>query len=484
MHRGALSDEDRSDMQALVASGFGTLASSEYLLLHIVSGAKARAWLQQALPFVRVVSELGDQPDDQLALAPPDRKHEAWTIAFSYRGLQALGIAEDPEAPFPSEFRSGQADDERRKMLREDPSVRWQWGDVPVAAGLYAVSMLVVRLYDEDRAGESALLRPASLAGGGLRVVRRVRGSADSFGRDPATSKRYLREPFGFRDGIGQPKVEGLHRARGPAQPARDDEHLVPLGEFVLGHPNAYGEIAHCPEVSEVPPGDAAAAHQPFGRNGSYLAVQQILQDVEAFQAFESRTTRPGAGAHEVSVVEKMMGRRKDGQALQAIPRPATGDDFRFRVHDPHGLQCPIGSHIRRANPRDSMGEPGESSPQAGKLHRLLRRGRPYREPLDGASGKAEVGMFFIAIAADISRQFEFVKRVWLGNPRFGDLDGEVDPLLGRAPGRRFTIPAQPIGNKVDALPDLTRTQGGGYFFMPGRATLERIARGDYTTGD
>lgn len=466
-----LPEEDRRDMQALVASGFGSLTSSEYVLLHIVSGARARTWLRQVLPFVRMVNEIGDHPDDQLRLAPPRRRHEAWAIAFSYRGLQALGIVEDPEAPFPSEFRSGQADQQRRKLLREDPSVRWQWGDVPVDGGLYAVSMLVARLYDNDRTGESSLLHAASLAKGGLRVVRRVHGSADSFDRDQATHKRYLREPFGFRDGIGQPKVEGLHRARDGGQAGGRGADLVPLGEFVLGHHNAYGEIAHCPEVKKAP-GVADPGH-PFGRNGTYLAVQQILQDVDSFRAFENRT--------HVSVVEKMMGRRKEGQPLQAIPGPAVGDDFRFRVHDPHGLQCPIGSHIRRANPRDSILDPGDPAPQAEKLHRLLRRGRPYREPAEGGGGKAEVGMFFIAIGADISRQFEFVKRVWLGNPRFGNLDGETDPLLSRASGRRFTIPGQPIGTRVDGLPDLTMTQGGGYFFMPGRTTLEGIARGDYT---
>lgn len=472
-------DKDRSDMQALVASGFGSLTSSEYLLLHIVSPARARTWLRQVLPFVRVVSEIGDHPDDQLGFAPSRKRHEAWAIAFTYRGLQALGIAEDPEAPFPSEFRSGQADDQRRKLLREDPSVRWQWGDVPVEAGLHAVSMLVARLYDNDQTGESSLLHAASLAKGGLRVVRRVHGSADSFDRDQATGKRYLREPFGFRDGIGQPKVEGLHRARDGGQAGGNEADLVPLGEFVLGHPNAYGEIAHCPEVTEVP--GVPGPHHPFGLNGSYLAVQQIFQDVDSFRAFESLTTPPGADPHQVRVVEKMMGRRKEGQPLQAIPALVGADDFRFRVHDPHGLQCPIGSHIRRANPRDSILDPGDSAPQAEKLHRLLRRGRPYREPVEDGSGKAEVGMFFIAIGADISRQFEFVKRVWLGNPRFGNLDGEADPLLSRAPGRRFTIPGQPIGTRVDALPDLTMTQGGGYFFMPGRTTLERIARGDYT---
>lgn len=474
-----MNDEDRRDMQALVATGFGTLTSSEYLLLRIVSGADARSWLRDALPLVRVVSEIGDQWDDQLGFVPQDRRDEAWAIAFSYRGLQALGIEEDPAAPFPSEFRSGQADPQRRKLLRDDMAVQWQWGDAPLDASPEPVSMLVVRLYDGDQLGASPLLHRGVLAAGGLDVVRHVHGSSNSFHQDPANGRHYLREPFGFRDGIGQPRVEGLQRVRGGGQAADDAE--IPLGEFVLGHRNAYGEVAHCPEAIEAPAARAAGPRHAFGRNGSYLAVQQIFQDVRAFTAFELRTTPAEAQANQVSVVEKMMGRRKSGEPLQTVPGPALGDNFRFRVQDPHGLQCPIGSHIRRANPRDSLVDPGDAHPQAEKLHRLLRRGRPYSAPTDGVNGEAEVGMFFIAIAADISRQFEFVKRAWLGNPRFGNLDGEDDPLLGRGAGRRFSIPGQPIGRKVHPLPDFTRTQGGGYFFMPGRSTLEGIARGDYT---
>ena len=130
----------------------------------------------------------------------------------------------------------------------------------------------------------------------------------------------------------------------------------------------------------------------------------------------------------------------------------------------------------------------GELRPEPGNLHRLLRRGRPFAstgaadDRVPPAQPAAEVGMFFIAVVADLSRQFEFVKRAWIGNARFGNLCGEVDPLLGRASGRHFTMPGHPTGSRVHALPDLTRTQGGGYFFMPALGTLKRIAAGDYTT--
>ena len=42
------------------------------------------------------------------------------------------------------------------------------------------------------------------------------------------------REHFGFRDGIARTAIEGFDE--GP--------DLVAPGEFVLGHPNAYGQLA------------------------------------------------------------------------------------------------------------------------------------------------------------------------------------------------------------------------------------------------
>ncbi|MGV3572472.1 MAG: Dyp-type peroxidase [Ramlibacter sp.] len=472
-----LSQQDQEQIQALVGSGFGTLQHCEYVLLDIVSAAPARAWLGRAWPGVWSIAKLGREKHN-------DR--EAWSIAFTHRGLAHLGIVEDREAPFPSEFRAGQADEIRRKLLCEDPSVTWAWGDVPAARWpeTKAVSLLVVRAHDGS-APVHPLLQKGELEAHGLRLVRRVHADPGSVQTAPGDGKpiRYVVEPFGFRDGMGQPKVQGLQFFRTQGDELEKQAH-VPLGEFVLGHANAYGEASHCPEVKAGPnvPADAS-----FARNGSYLAVQQILQDVAAFERFEA--ANPATGK-EASLVEKMIGRRKDGRPLQVTPKElGPDDDFGFRTNDPHGFQCPIGSHVRRANPRDSLEAEAGDRPKPAHLHRLLRRSRPFActgAPDDSgppAGAAREVGMFFIAVVADLSRQFEFVKRAWIGNPRFGNLSGEVDPLLGRAAGRCFTTPGQPLGSRVHALPNLTQTQGGGYFFLPSLTTLQRIADGDYSPG-
>ena len=54
-----------------------------------------------------------------------------------------------------------------------------------------------------------------------------------------------------------------------------------------------------------------------------------------------------------------MVGRWPSGAPLIDAPDkdvPALGDDNGFGYQaDPLGLVCPIGAHIRRANPRDSL---------------------------------------------------------------------------------------------------------------------------------
>src|SRR5262249_22623664 len=151
----------------------------------------------------------------------------------------------------------------------------------------------------------------------------------------------------------------------------------------------------------------------------------------------------------------------------------------------PLGLACPLGAHIRRVNPRDSLDpKPGtDRSLAVNDGHRLLRRGRSYG-PGTGAqvaAGPAEAennghaerlarvnvalesgggestargreeqsgtGLHFICLVASLIRQFEFVQHTWLNNPTFHGLYDDTDPLIGsRDPrGATFTVPARPV---------------------------------------
>ena len=53
-------------------------------------------------------------------------------------------------------------------------------------------------------------------------------------------------------------------------------------------------------------------------------------------------------------------------------------NDFLFGTEDPQGLRCPLGAHIRRANPRESF-EPGSHEQiEITNRHRIIRVGRFY----------------------------------------------------------------------------------------------------------
>jgi hypothetical protein len=112
-----------------------------------------------------------------------------------------------------------------------------------------------------------------------------------------------------------------------------------------------------------------------------------------------SRTLRDAsahyAGGDEALLAAKVVGRWPDGTPLISSPdRPPVGasaagpngsaaakaaaNTFRYRDTDAGGMKCPLGAHIRRANPRDALGFEGRLSFR----HRMIRRGMPYGEPL------------------------------------------------------------------------------------------------------
>ena len=133
------------------------------------------------------------------------------------------------------------------------------------------------------------------------------------------------------------------------------------------------------------------------------------------------------------------------------------------------GWGCPVGAHIRRANPRDAL-DPDtgpDQSIRSVNRHRLLRRGRAYHEPSD----PSERGIHFICLSANIARQFEFVQHTWLNNPKFAGLYDDTDPLVATHQGdagRIFTVQARPFRQRVTGLPPFVTVKGGAYFFLPG----------------
>jgi Dyp-type peroxidase family len=451
------------DIQGLVARGYGSLRAAAFVLLGIDDPAAARAWLGVMAGEV-ATAERGD-------------RSEAVHVALTHSGLRGLGVPEGSLAGFPDEFTSGMTTDHRRRILGdvgESAPERWRWGGPanPVDA--------VLLLYAEDQAGLGNLVDrhagPAALESAGLAEVQRLDTS-------PLTGT----EPFGFRDGISQPLIAELGPPDRPGPPL----HTVRAGEFVLGYHNQYGQVAESPTVAaaddpgQVLPRTGDPERADLGRNGSYLVLRQLAQDVDGFRRFVDQAGRgdgqvdPDAGTR---LAAKMVGRWPNGTPLTRSPKGPADDladanDFGYAEGDAAGQGCPLGAHIRRANPRDALDPDAgpEQSLQSVNRHRLLRRGRAYGDQ----SGPGERGIHFICLNANIARQFEFVQHTWLNSPKFAGLYDDTDPLVAThqgETGRIFTVQARPLRQRVTGLPAFVTVRGGAYFFLPGIRALRFLA--------
>lgn len=453
---------ERDDIQGLLASGYGHLKEARFLLLAIAEPARAGVWLGRLA--------------DELTTARARSHATAVNVALAPSGLAKLGL--DPAlAKFSDRFLEGMTAPHRSRALGDvgaDAPERWSWGGPDTAP----VDLLLA-LYAGDTGALSTLEQRLTGDDSGLSLVRAL---------DTRWSDR---EHFGFRDGIAQPAVEGLR------QGAPDD--TIRAGEFVLGHHNEYGQLTGRPLVSRAAdptgllPIDSASGDGDLGRNGSYLVLRQLSQDVGAFWTFVDQATTAPDGrsdpAARTRLAAQIVGRWPDGEALVLAPdgprqTPHPDDEFRYHDLDPHGLRCPLGAHIRRAHPRDMLDpDPGsERSIAIDKRHRLLRRGRTYGAPiaadavLNGAGrDNDERGLHFICLCANIARQFEFVQHTWLNNPKFNGLYDDTDPLVGPA-GRSLTLQAQPVRQRVAGLPSFVGVRGGGYFFLPGVRAVRYLA--------
>ena len=452
---------DLADIQGLVARGYSGLPHARFTLFAAGRPAAARTLLGLLLP--------------QVTAAGPFTADTAMQVAFTAGGLRGLGLPDRVMDGFSLEFTEGMATPNRSRFLGDEEESGpdgWAWGGPhgPAIDGL-----ILVYASRADRLDERQAELSQQLARAGARAVATL-----------DTLERLDREPFGFRDGISQPLIQGLPRAAGAQAP-------VAAGEFILGYPNGYGQLTDRPLLPRaedpgqlLPPDQAGSGAADLGRNGSYLVLRQLDQDVGGFWRYLTEATRRPDGSDDLAardlLAAKLVGRWPSGAPLVKAPdqdNPGLGldNDFRYHDADPVGRACPLGAHIRRANPRDSLDpQPGTAaSLKINSLHRLLRRGRAYGP----AAGPGPTGLYFICLAANLDRQFEFVQHSWLGDPNFNGLYDDTDPLTGYRHGRgaTFTAPAHPVRRRYHGLPQFVRTRGGAYFFLPGLSALRYLAQ-------
>jgi len=451
-----VSAPELNDVQGLVARGYGDLSSAVFLVVGIDDADAGRAWLG-AVAGSLTTSDVN--PDVQ-----------AVNVAVTSAGLKKLGVDEATVALFGNEFVDGMTSAHRTRALgdvAENAPQHWDWGG-PRTPEVHAMLLLYAR--DEATLADLEREHVAQL-GAGVQVLARL-----------DTAHLDGHEPFGFRDGISQPFLEGLSK-QGPSQTT------LRFGEFVLGYPNEYGRYTDQALLD---------ARPELARNGSYLVFRQLRQDVHAFWSFVDQATRHPDGSSDperrLRLAAKMVGRWPSGAPLALAPDaddPGLGEanDFAYHDADRHGTRCPVGSHIRRANPRDSLDpKPGTSkSWRINRRHRILRRGREYgqeellkpEEALQRDVAAGERGLHFICLNANIARQFEFVNNTWLNSPKFAGLYDDADPLVAPSSphGGTFTVPSSSLRERFTGVPRFVSVRGGAYFFLPGLAATRSLAR-------
>jgi Dyp-type peroxidase family len=381
---------------------------------------------------------------------------DTWvSAALSFTGLRALGIPESSLNSFPPQFQQGMA--ARAKSLGDVGESAPEHWENPLGSPDVHVVVTAVSTSAE-------LLAPAvARAEGTLRSLPGVR----AIWRQDCHVAVDEREPFGFKDGISHPAIEGS------GVPGTNPNELpLKAGEFVLGYPD---------EMSDDPPMPRPGI---LGRNGSYVVFRKLHQRVAAFRQYVKANATNGES--EEFLAAKMMGRWRSGAPLALSPvadDPRLGadarsnNDFLFADDDAIGYKTPLGSHIRRMNPRDA------SIAGVARIHRMIRRGSAYGPPLpEGVleDDGADRGLMFAFVGANIGRQFEFVQSEWMNDSSFFSGADERDPIAGAADGEgAFTVPRRPIRLRLKALSRFVVTRGGEYCFLPGLTAMRWLAHPD-----
>ena len=508
------------DVQGILYRGYKTHKNSKSIILKIVDRQKAGVWL----------AELSTQIASGNDVADIENLKCPWlmTLSFTHSGLKTLGVDEEILQQFSLEFREGMAPlpeegeftTRRSGMLGDSgcsaPDI-WRWGgyefvgkdenriakpvdNVHILLNLYAIN--------KSALDEKFDCLMSSNSGVELSVAN---SNNKEFYSDISTHLREDNcEQFGYRDGISQPIIQGM-----PAWDCMNENdqnlHRIAPGELLLGYPNERGL--------------RTKASFEFGKNGSYLVVRQLQQDVNGFHGMlkinaENLRDYEDAEAGKNWIAARMMGRQFSGEPIanaskkfEIPPVPKilrTGDeeeieyqdgpfgkvtgeryasDFYYLADDKDGLTCPLTSHIRRAFPRDTLiGDP-ELALKIAKRHRILRRGRLYGvnpdTPEKQGNGMSEAtsdnscGLLFMAFNADIAEQFEMIQHSWLNNRHSGYQYDEVDPVAGQGKEetRHFTVQQRPANIKLAGMSEFITVCGGGYFFMPGISTLQELAK-------
>ncbi|MBY0568785.1 MAG: hypothetical protein K2P70_15825 [Hyphomonadaceae bacterium] len=462
-----------ADLQGNILRGYHK-PFVRHLVLSVDAPTAARRWL-------------ADATSGDASKAPQITNAEPWderppfcvNIGITHAGLAALGVARASLNSFPHEFVAGMA---ARNVVIGDtgPSDPSQWHETWRRR---EDVHLMISVYADDANDRLAIADRILGARGAFRLRAALDGEA--FKGDLVH--------FGYRDSIAQPQFYGVH----DPDDRRDDQPFVEVGAMLLGHATPIEGLRW-----QVP--------QPnvLGLNGSFNAFRVLEQQVEEFEDFLTacadklmkdplgeQLLPPGDEAQweppmtrlaalREMVAAKMLGRWRNGVPLalsptSPSPTPPIGNaglnNYGYST-DPDGQRCPIGSHMRRSNPRDAR----TVQRNTNHTRRLVRRGMPYGPHYDPAHPvKAERGLLGSFMCASLTGQFEAIQYDWtnlgLQDPR---ITGANDPILGNN-DPRFSRFSFPVGDNVvtfRGFSSFVHTKGGAYFFQPSMSAIRHLA--------
>ncbi len=429
------------DIQSGAVRPRPTPYAATYILLRVDDRKAGREFLRRASDVVASAAH------------PTSLAADTWvSIALTYQGLKALGVPNDSLESFAPEFRQGMA--ARAALIGDTGENSPENWEKPL--GTPEVHIVLTAVAPDAQRLEVAFER--------ARTAHRDLNGVKVIWRQDCYALPSDKEPFGFRDGMSHPAIEGSGiPSTNPGDPP------LKAGEFILGYPDEFGESPTIPQ-----PGI-------LGRNGTYIVFRKLHQRVAAFRQY-LKVNSSGADEEEL-LAAKMMGRWRSGAPLACCPfhddpelgaDPRRNNDFLYGEDDAHGYKTPAGSHIRRMNPRDA------NVPVVVRIHRMIRRGTAYGPLLpEGVMEDDGVdrGLMFAFVGAHLGRQFEFVQSEWVNNGSFIGAGDAKDPIIGASDKTNsFTVPRRPVRRRLQGLPRFVVTRGGEYCFTPGLRALRWLA--------
>ncbi len=458
-----MSGVELSELQGNVLRGYRKNVA-RHIVARVRDAAAARAFLGAA---ARGEGPLPVTPGTDWGGAAPEI---LFNVGVTYAGLRALGVSERSARGLSRAFRKG-AVSAAKTVGDYGCSAPEHWR--PFWREADAVHLILTLHADDAGAldrGEAALP-----LGGGM----------EKLGAEEAAWFAPDIVHFGYRDNISQPRFRGFD-----PKGRWDDQPAAPLGVLLLGHPTGMEQISWSLPEPKV-----------LGLNGSFGAFRVLEQDVEGFEAYLDSAAETLLGSSEADlllppgfeggaearramlrevVAAKFCGRWRSGTPLALSPfdpnpePPVSDTDFDYS-DDLDGVRCPMGSHLRRANPRSAK----IVQRVANHTRRLVRRNMPYGPEFDPANPvKAERGLVGYFLCADLAAQFEAIQNDWINiglqDPR---ITGANDPMIGDndASASWFDIETKAGPVRLRGFPSFVRTRGSAYAFLPSMAALRWI---------